>query len=36
MVEIVEDKPGIGALFAGVRKAAERWDGNPATLLREV
>lgn len=36
MVEIVEDKPGIRTFFAGVRKAAERWDGNPATLLREV
>jgi hypothetical protein len=36
MVEIVEDKPGIRAFFAAVRKAAERWDGDPATLLREL
>lgn len=36
MVEIVEDKPAIRAFFAAVRKAAERWDGDPATLLRDV
>jgi hypothetical protein len=36
MVEIVEDKPGIRAFFAAVRKAAERWDRDPATLLREL
>lgn len=35
MIEIVEDKPAIRAFFAAVRKAAERWDGDPATLLRE-
>jgi hypothetical protein len=33
IVEIVEDKPGIRAFFAAVRKAAERWDGDPRTLL---
>jgi len=36
MIEIVEDKPGIRAFFAAVRKAAERWDGNASTLLRET
>ncbi|PXA85688.1 ABC transporter permease [Nostoc sp. 3335mG] len=36
MVEIVEDKPAIRAFFGGVRKAAERWDRDPATLLREL
>ncbi|MBB4632415.1 VOC family protein [Sphingosinicella soli] len=36
MVEIVEDKPAIQAFFAGVRKAAQRWDGDPATLMREL
>ena len=33
MVEIVEDKPGIRAFFAAVRKAAERWDGDVSRLL---
>lgn len=36
MIEIVEDKPAIRAFFAAVRKAAERWDGDPGTLLREL
>lgn len=36
MIEIVEDKPGIRAFFAAVRKAAERWDGGQATLIREL
>jgi hypothetical protein len=36
MIEIVEDKPAIRAFFGAVRKAAERWDRNPATLLREL
>ena len=36
MIEIVEDKLAIRAFFAAVRKAAERWDGDPATLLREL
>lgn len=36
MVEIVEDKPAIRAFFGAVRKAAERWDRDPATLLREL
>jgi hypothetical protein len=36
MVEIVEDKPNLRAFFAAIRKAAERWDGNPDTLMREL
>lgn len=36
MVEIVEDKPAIRAFFGAVRKAAERWDRDPATLIREL
>jgi hypothetical protein len=36
MVEIVEDKPAIRAEEGAVRKAAERWDRDPATLLREL
>ena len=36
MVEIVEDKPAIRAFFSAVRKSAEKWDGDPATLLREL
>ena len=36
MIEIVEDKPAIQSFFRAVRKAAERWDRDPATLLREL
>ena len=36
MIEIVEDKPAIQAFFGAVRKAAERWDRDPATLIREL
>jgi catechol 2,3-dioxygenase-like lactoylglutathione lyase family enzyme len=36
MIEIIENKPAIQAFFAAVRKAAGRWDGDPATLLREL
>ncbi len=36
MIEIVEDKPAIRAFFGAIRKAAERWDGDPATLMREL
>ncbi|WP_439533866.1 VOC family protein [Polymorphobacter sp.] len=36
MVEIVEDKPALRAFFGAIRKAAERWDGDPATLVREL
>ena len=36
MIEIIEDKPAIQGFFAAIRNAAERWDGNPATLLREL
>ena len=34
MLEILEDRPAIRAFFAAIRKAAERWDGDPATLVR--
>ena len=34
MLEVLEDKPGIRAFFGAIRKAAERWDGDPATLIR--
>ena len=36
MTEIVEDSGAIRAFFGAVRKAAERWDGDTATLLREL
>jgi hypothetical protein len=36
MVEIIEDKPAIRGFFDAIRKAAERWDGDPATLVREL
>lgn len=36
MIEIVEDKPAIRAFFAAVRQAGETWDGDPATLIREM
>lgn len=36
MIEILEDKPAIRAFFGAIRKAADRWDGDPATLLREL
>lgn len=36
MIEMVEDKPAIRAFFGAIRKAAERWDQNPETLLREL
>jgi hypothetical protein len=36
MIEIIEDKPAIQAFFGAIRKAAERWDHDPATLLREL
>lgn len=36
MIEILEDKPGIQRFFGAVRRAAEGWDGDPATLLREL
>lgn len=34
MLEILEDRPAIRAFFAAIRKAAERWDGDPGTLVR--
>jgi hypothetical protein len=36
MIEIIEDKPAIRAFFAAIRKSSERWDHDPATLLREL
>lgn len=36
MLEILDDRPGIRAFFGAIRKAAERWDGDPATLIREL
>jgi len=36
MLEILEDGPAIRAFFGAIRKAGERWDGNPATLVREL
>lgn len=36
MLEILEDRPGIRAFFGAIRKANERWDGDPATLIREL
>ena len=36
MIEIVEDVPVIQAFFAAIRRAADRWDHDPATLLREL
>lgn len=36
MIEIIEDQPLIRKFFGAVRKAAERWDDDPATLIREL
>lgn len=36
MLEILEDRPAIRAFFGAIRKANERWDGNLATLVREL
>ena len=36
MLEILEDGPAIRTFFGAIRKANERWDGNPATLIREL
>ncbi|MEZ5743055.1 MAG: VOC family protein [Sphingomonadaceae bacterium] len=36
MIEIVEPKDSIRKFFAAVTKAAEDWDGDPATLVREL
>ena len=36
MLEILEDRPAIRAFFGAIRKAAERWDGDPTTLIREL
>lgn len=36
MLEILEDRPAIRAFFGAIRKANERWNGDPATLIREL
>lgn len=36
MVEILEDKRAIRAFFAAIARAPESWDGDGATLLREL
>ena len=36
MVEILEDSRAIRAFFAMIVRAAEEWDGDTATLLREL
>jgi len=36
MVEIVEPTKSIRRFFAAVTRAAEEWDGDPATLIREL
>jgi len=36
MMEIVEAKDAIRRFFAGITRAAETWDGDPATLMREI
>lgn len=36
MLEILEDRPVIQAFFGAIRKANERWDGDPATLIRDL
>lgn len=36
MLEVLDDGPSIRAFFGAIRKAAERWDGDPATLIREL
>lgn len=36
MVEIVQDCRPIRAFFSAIRQAAAEWDGDPATLLREM
>jgi hypothetical protein len=36
MVEILEDMPTIRGFFGAVAKAPGRWDGDPASLLREL
>ncbi|MXP42866.1 VOC family protein [Allopontixanthobacter sediminis] len=36
MIEILEDSRAICAFFAMIARAAEEWDGDTATLLREL
>jgi hypothetical protein len=36
MLEILEDRPALRAFFGAIRKAAEQWDGNAETLIREL
>lgn len=36
MVEILEDCAPIRSFFALIARAAQEWDGDPATLIREL
>ena len=36
MMEILESKDAIRRFFAGIAKASATWDGDPATLIREL
>lgn len=36
MTEIVENKKAIVRFFAAIARAAEKWDGDPATLVQEL
>ena len=36
MIEIIEEKPALLAFFGAIRKAAKRWDGDPAALLQRL
>lgn len=36
MLEILDDQPQLRAFFGAIRKAAERWDGDTKTLIREL
>lgn len=36
MIEVVEEKDGIRRFFNAVRRAADGWNRDPATLMREL
>lgn len=36
MMEILEAKEAIRRFFASIAKASQTWDGDPATLIREL
>ncbi len=36
MVEVLEDSPAIRSFFDAIKRAADTWDGDPSTLLREL